>query len=104
MKQYWNLARVVSKLSEEDMKNPQNQLLQNAYFELAQEYEALLDPKKQEELDEVMDLNKALEVLGTSLNHYFKLPGEKPFKSEEVGEAFKLLISKIQESILQKKS
>ena len=99
---FWNLARITSKFSEEDLKDPQNQAIMNGYLALKEEYLALIDPAKREKMQEVMDLNKSLQVLGASLNAFLQSSLEKPFPAEEVEKAFGILVVKVQEKVAEK--
>ena len=99
IQEFWKLGNVLDKMSEEDLKTPQAQIIQQQFFSLQKEFDAWMetinDPEKLAEHQEQMEIDQALGILASGLNAYLSSPLPKPVEPGVYQEAFNALVEKV---------
>lgn len=99
IQKFFQLGNLVDKMSEEELKTPQGQMIQQQFFALQEEYEKWMDivndPVKFQEMQEEMEIDKALGILANALNAYLTSPLPKPVENEVYQDAFNALVTAV---------
>ena len=100
--EFFRLGNMLGKMTEEELKSPQAQIIRQQYFALQEEYlewkDIINDPEKLFARREQMKIDEALGILANGLNAYLSSPLQKPVGSEVYQEAFQTLVSKVSEN------
>ena len=93
--EFFNVGAVVSKFSEEDLKDPNKAAMLKQYLELKEAYlewmEAVNDPKKMEVVQEKMKLNEAFSLVFEALSAFMQSPFPKRREPQAYQHAFNCL-------------
>ena len=94
--EFFNLGAVVSKFSEEDLKDPKKAAMLKQYLELKETYlewlDAVNDPKKKMEVvQEKMKLNEAFSLIFEALSTFMQSPFPKRCEPQAYQDAFNCL-------------
>lgn len=96
---FFQLGNMLDKMSEEELKTPQGQMLQQQFFALQSEYDewkaTINDPVKLQEMQKQMEIDEALGILATALNAYLSSPLPKPVGNEVYQAAFDSLVTEV---------
>lgn len=99
--EFFRLGNLLDKMSDEELKTPQVQMIQQQFFALQEEYlewkDIINDPEKLAARHEQMKIDEALGILANGLNAYLSSPLPKPVGAEVYQEAFQTLVSKVSE-------
>lgn len=104
--EFYQLSNMLAKMTEEELKSPQGQMLQDKCCALEAEYMAWFDtvnnPEKLAEHVEKMEIEESLGILATALNAYLASPLQKPVGNEVYQEAFNVLVETLKKTSLEK--
>ena len=93
--EFFNLGAVVSKFSEEDLKDLKKAAMLKQYLELKEAYlewlDAVNDPKKMEVVQEKMKLNEAFGLIFEALSAFMQSPFPKRCEPQAYQDAFNCL-------------
>ena len=93
--EFFKLGAVVSKFSEEDLKDPKKAAMLKQYLELKEAYlewlDAVNDPKKMEVVQEKMKLNEAFSLIFEALSAFMQSPFPKRREPQAYQDAFNCL-------------
>ena len=93
--EFFKLGAVVSKFSEEDLKDPKKTAMLKQYLELKEAYlewiKAVNNPKKMEIVQEKMKLNEAFSLIFEALSAFMQSPFPKSHELQAYQDAFNCL-------------
>ena len=105
IRNFFGLGNLLGKMTEEELKTPQGQMLQKEYCAVRKEYDewkdAVNDPAKLQEMQKQMEIDSALGILANALNAYIISPLPKPMENEVYQKAFASLVSKVKDKNLE---
>ena len=99
IQEFCKLGNILDKMSEEELKTPQAQIIQQQFFALQEEFNNWMkivnDPEKLAEHQKEMEIDQALGILASGLNAYLSSPLPKPVEPGVYQEAFNVLVEKV---------
>lgn len=108
IRNFFHLGNLVGNMTEEELKTPQGQILQNEYCAIRKEYDdwkdTVNDPVKLQEMQKQMEIDDALSILANALNAYLTSPLPKPVENEVYQTAFTSLVSAVKDGKLEPES
>lgn len=105
---FFHLGNLVGNMTEEELKTPQGQILQNEYCAIRKEYDdwkdTINDPVKLQEMQKQMEIDEALGILANALNAYLASPLPKPVGNDVYQSAFDSLVTEVKTKKTEEKS
>lgn len=101
--EFFKLGAIVSKFSEEDLKDLKKAAMLKQYLELKEAYlewlDAVNDPKKMEVVQEKMKLNEAFGLILEALSAFMQSPFPKSHEPQAYQDAFNCLALALKDKI-----